>query len=126
MAGRGEAPPPRQQGKPDVAGAGTGSGSGAGAGAGSGSGSGSGAEPLEPLEASVRQAAARLIELRQLNQELIGKVHELEAHLTARAGGAGASALADPAWEAGWAEIRRRVEALARHLEQLAASSAPS
>jgi hypothetical protein len=116
VAGRGEAPPSKQQGNPDAAGSGTGS----------SSGSSSGSGPLDPLEASVRQAAARLIELRQLNQELIGKVHELEAHLTARAGGASASVVADPAWEAGWAEIRRRVEALARHLEQLAASSAPS
>jgi hypothetical protein len=76
---------------------------------------------LEPLAATVKEAADRLRQLRQMNQELTQKVRELEAHLTSRAGG-GAAAGADPAWEAQWAEIRRRVEALARHLERLAAS----
>jgi hypothetical protein len=74
---------------------------------------------LEPLESSVKQAAARLAQLRQLNLELSQKVRELEAHLAARTGG---NAGADPAWEAEWAEIRRRVDALARHLERLAVS----
>jgi hypothetical protein len=98
MAGRGEAAPPGKLGAPPPE---------------------EGGPALEPLAASVKEAAARLAQLRQLNQELAVKVRELEAHLAAHAGGS-VSAGADPAWEADWAEIRRRVEALARHLEQLA------
>ena len=108
MAGRGEVPPGGGQADPEEPGTGT-----------------EPLEQLEPLEASVREAASRLLQLRQLNQELAGKVRELEAHLAARAGGS-AGAGGEPAQEAEWAEIRRRVEALARHLERLAASSAPS
>jgi len=81
---------------------------------------GDGREGLANLEAAVHAAGRRLAELRDTNQQLTRRVRELEAQL---AGGAPAVAAGNGAAEAERQEIRRRVEALARHLDRLAAAA---
>ncbi|HKV09968.1 MAG TPA: cell division protein ZapB [Thermoanaerobaculia bacterium] len=63
---------------------------------------------LETLETRVRDAAERLRELKEENAALKERIRELESDT----GGGG--------WEEEREEIRRRVEALTRRLEELA------
>jgi len=77
---------------------------------------------LETLEARVREAAARLGELREENRALEARVEELEA-----AAGGASPAGAEPGredageWRRERREIRRRVERLTETLEDLLA-----
>ena len=73
-------------------------------------------EWLDGLEARVRDAVARLGEMKEENRTLRERIEELEGQLAAAAG-AGASD-AGP-WQAEREEVRRRVEALAERLEGL-------
>jgi len=68
-------------------------------------------EWLDELEARVKEAAARLKELKESNGDLERRVAELEARLAANPETAG--------WEAERDDIRRRVEKLAASLEDL-------
>jgi len=81
---------------------------------------------LGELEAKVREAAARLAELREENRTLRARVEELEIEAEAESADAGEDAAAAvPASDAGeeWSrerrEIRRRVESLTETLEDL-------
>jgi hypothetical protein len=67
-------------------------------------------EWLEELESRVRDAVARLGEVREENRALRERVHDLEAALAART---------DTGWEAERDEVRRRVEALTARLAGL-------
>ncbi len=74
---------------------------------------------LDALEVKVHEAASRLRDLRQENQELTLRISDLEERLAA-------AVRSDPDPDAaGWkqerAEIRRRVENLSAQLEQLRA-----
>jgi ubiquinone biosynthesis protein UbiJ len=82
---------------------------------------------LADLEAAVRGASQRLVELRETNQQLSRRVRELEAQLAERAA-ASESGTAErgarrAALETERLEVRRRVEALTRRLDQLAAAA---
>ncbi|HTQ81577.1 MAG TPA: cell division protein ZapB [Thermoanaerobaculia bacterium] len=69
---------------------------------------------LDGLEARVREASARLGELKEENHALTLKVEELETRIAASEDGAAAHA-----WEAERDEIRSRVEKLTQTLEAL-------
>jgi cell division septum initiation protein DivIVA len=75
-------------------------------------------EWLDRLEARVRDAVARLGEMKEENRTLRERIEELEGRLAAHGGDAGDGA---GAWAAEREEVRRRVEALAERLEGLAA-----
>ncbi len=76
-------------------------------------------EWLDRLEARVRDAVARLGEMKEENRTLRDRIEELEGQLAAHAedGGDGASDAGQ--WQAEREEVRRRVEALAERLEGL-------
>jgi chromosome segregation ATPase len=76
-------------------------------------------EWLDSLEARVRDAVARLGEMKEENRTLRERIAELEGRLAAHAGDGGDGA--DGEWETEREEVRRRVEALAERLEGLAA-----
>jgi chromosome segregation ATPase len=80
-------------------------------------------QELESLEAKVRQAAARLAELREENRGLARKVEALEKKLTAGVAAPSADALASEL-----ARERRRSEELEARLRELESqvSAAPS
>jgi chromosome segregation ATPase len=86
---------------------------------------------LADLEAAIHAASRRLAELREMNQQLARRVGELEAQLAGRGNAetgagptvAGERGQAAVALDAERLEVRRRVEALARRLEQLAAAA---
>jgi cell division septum initiation protein DivIVA len=75
-------------------------------------------EWLDGLEARVRDAVARLGEMKEENRTLRERIAELEGRLAAGAEGAGDG---ESAWAAEREEVRRRVEALAERLEGLVA-----
>ncbi len=70
---------------------------------------------LAALEAKIHEAAARLASMRAENRELARRVAELEDQLDSF----DASDRGVEAWQEEKAEIRRRVEALAEHLESM-------
>ncbi len=80
---------------------------------------------LELLERRVKEAADRLNALRAENRDLVARIAELEAELEAADEATVAAPDADAleserqAWLDEKDEIRRRVEALAEHLEEL-------
>jgi chromosome segregation ATPase len=78
-------------------------------------------EWLDRLEARVRDAVARLGEMKEENRTLRERIEELEGRLAARSedGGDGESGAGE--WQAEREEVRRRVAALAERLEGLAA-----
>lgn len=71
-------------------------------------------EWLDELETRVREASARLGELREENRELQARVGELETKLAAMGETAG-----NGDWEREREEIRGRVERLSQQLEGL-------
>jgi FtsZ-binding cell division protein ZapB len=73
-------------------------------------------EWLDHLEARVRDAVARLGEMKEENRTLRERIEELEGQLAARSEDAGGDA---GSWAAEREEVRRRVEALAERLEGL-------
>ena len=75
-------------------------------------------EWLEGLESRVREAASRLVELREQNAELTARVEELEIELAAVPGANGAGGEADEAL-AELAEERRQSQELRRRIEEL-------
>jgi predicted RNase H-like nuclease (RuvC/YqgF family) len=96
-------------------------------------GSSADAAGLADLAAAVHAASRRVAELRETNQQLSRRVRELEAQLAAAERGAAAGSGAAPgsaaadsqraALQAERLEVRRRVEALTRRLDQLAAAA---
>jgi len=68
----------------------------------------------------VRDAVARLGEVKEENRTLRERIEELEGQLAARSDDAGDGAGGGP-WAAEREEVRRRVEALAERLEGLVA-----
>lgn len=72
---------------------------------------------MQELEDRVREASARLHELRAENETLKQRIGALEDQLTAapEAGGE----VGEAGWKVEREEIRRRVEDLVAHLEQL-------
>jgi predicted RNase H-like nuclease (RuvC/YqgF family) len=72
-------------------------------------------EWLDELETRVREASARLGELRDENRELQARVEELETKLAAM----GEAPAGNDDWERERDEIRGRVESLSRQLEGL-------
>lgn len=74
-------------------------------------------EWLDGLETRVREAVDRLGDLREENVSLREKVRDLETRLAAAESGHGE---ASGQWELEREEVRRRIEALTRRLEELA------
>ena len=75
-------------------------------------------EWLDGLEARVRDAVARLGEMKEENRALRERIAELEGKLAAGGEGAGNG---ESEWRTEREEVRRRVEALAERLEGLVA-----
>ena len=76
---------------------------------------------LDALETKVHEASERLRALAEENRALSRRVAELETELAAGRGGESEEARE---WEREREEVRRRVERLARGLEELAAEQA--
>ena len=78
-------------------------------------------EWLDGLEARVRDAVARLGEMKEENRALRDRIAELEGRLAAAAEGTADGADGARGWETEREEVRRRVEALAERLVGLVA-----